>query len=225
MTKYKRSQQTILAIWIALIVYAFLFAPLASNELEHTIKVLTMQNASENMVLFAIFSLMGLWPMILAPLLLYTNQYKVRPWPFWFLSFGLGFFALAPYIALRKKTCSSELPHRPRWWKWWRSKMLTNIYAIAMAFLSLFFLSLMVFYKDHAAYFELFRTYRFVHVMTLDFLALHALAVFLIYNDRTKKGASSQIEDFPIFVKIAVITLPAFGPAIYPILKNRYSRV
>lgn len=227
-TPFSEGQKALLAYWISLSAYALLFSPRAADELRFAFEVMTFQDAGRNIVLFSVLCLMMLWPFILAPLLLFTNDYQLRPWPFWLLSFGLGFFALAPYVALRRKKLTVAPQHRPRWWQWWRHKMLTGVYAAATAALSLSLLTFMVVYKDLPAYMDLFFHYGFVHVMTLDCLSLHGLALWLIYQDPGDiPQGSSPITTVPLaamprFTKLAVLLLPVFGPAIYPILRHRY---
>ena len=139
------------------------------------------------------------------------------------MSFALGFFAIAPYLAFRQADSSSTLPTRPHWWQWWRSKMLSGIYATFTAAIALGLLSLTVFYKDIPSFILLFNTYRFIHVMTLDFLALHCMSLYLISQDKSSDAPTTNpFKALPWQSSLIIIALPAFGPALYPILRQRY---
>ena len=51
-----------------------------------------------------LFNLMGLWPVVYASLALSDGRDQaVSAWPFVVGSFGLGAFALMPYLALREQ--------------------------------------------------------------------------------------------------------------------------
>lgn len=207
---------TLLILWLSLLCYAIFLAPKAPDEIEFAIALFTFQNASANIVLFAILCLMMLWPFILAPLLLYTNRYRLRPWPFWFASFFLGYFAMAPYVFLRGRRSEKTLPERPRFWQWWRNRMLSKIYGVITAGMALALLALAVLYRDLESFMILFNHYGIVHVMTLDFLALHLLAVVLILQDQTGDNFYTLKRHYQILICL----LPAFGPALYPVLKH-----
>ncbi|HCF26169.1 MAG TPA: DUF2834 domain-containing protein, partial [Cyanobacteria bacterium UBA11049] len=51
----------------------------------------------------SLFNIMGVWPLIYSCLLFIDGRgQKVPAWPFATLSFGVGAFALLPYLALRE---------------------------------------------------------------------------------------------------------------------------
>lgn len=92
------------ALWLGFIVYAFLFAPPNQPDTFDLIKDLsTGQWQGINPLIIALFNIMGIWPMIYSCLVFIDGRAQNIPaWPFASVSFGVGAFALLPYLALRK---------------------------------------------------------------------------------------------------------------------------
>ena len=65
------------------------------------------------------------------------------------------------------------------------------------------------------AYFRLFDESKFVHVTSLDFCALSALAPLFLWNDAEKRGAGWALP---------LAAIPMLGPLIYLILRPRASK-
>lgn len=91
-------------LWIALVVYAFGFAPPAQPDTLELITHLSTGNwQGINPLVIALFNLMGIWPAIYTSVLLADGRgQKVRAFPFVIGSFAVGAFAILPYLALRQ---------------------------------------------------------------------------------------------------------------------------
>ncbi|MCZ0903518.1 DUF2834 domain-containing protein, partial [Microcoleus sp. HI-ES] len=91
-------------IWIAFSTYAFVFAPPDSPE---TITLITNLSTGKiadiNPLIVAFFNIIGVWPLIYSCVLFADGRgQKIPAWLFAVLSFGVGAFALLPYLALRE---------------------------------------------------------------------------------------------------------------------------
>jgi len=93
-----------LGLWITLLLYGFLFAPPQDPQTFELIEQLLFFEIEQiNPLIVSIFNLMGILPLMYASLLLIDgHQQQLRAWPFVILSFGVGAFAILPYLAFRK---------------------------------------------------------------------------------------------------------------------------
>ena len=95
----------LLAFWASFIGYATFLAPnvdpAASAALLPELFKLPGEN-TVNPVFLAIFGMLGVWPAVMAALLipLQPQAQSLKAWPFVTASFGLGAFGLTPYLAL-----------------------------------------------------------------------------------------------------------------------------
>ena len=97
-------------IWLGFSVYAFTMAPPAQPDTFDLIVNLSTGNwEGINPLIVSLFNLMGVWPTIYACLVLIDGAgQKVLAWPFVVASFGVGAFAILPYMALRDRNTSFE---------------------------------------------------------------------------------------------------------------------
>ncbi|MFC4775527.1 hypothetical protein ACFO9Q_01865 [Paenibacillus sp. GCM10023252] len=189
-------------MWLLFISYAWLLAPGASGSQDPILQDLLRMKAEEPAVL-VMFSLLGVFPMVYACLLLRDDRLRIPAWPFVLLSFALGAFALLPYYFLLSGLASRSEGNR------------TPIFLLRITdsrlFVSLLFLitSALMIYAitggDGEAYAAAFRHSSFVHVMTIDFVLLTLLSVYAIYtNNRLSKRGGALLGLIPIL-----------GPLIY----------
>ncbi|MEM6753417.1 MAG: DUF2834 domain-containing protein, partial [Cyanobacteria bacterium P01_C01_bin.38] len=91
-------------IWVGFSVYAFGFAPPNQPDTFELIKNLsTGQWEGINPLIVALFNLMGVFPLIYSCMVLIDGKgQKIPAWIFTTFSFGVGAFALLPYLALRE---------------------------------------------------------------------------------------------------------------------------
>lgn len=158
-----------------------------------------------NPLIVALFNLMGLWPMIYACVVLVDGcGQRVPAWPFVVASFGVGAFALLPYVALRRSPAPSAIPNtallrltESRW---------TGA-AIALGVVVLLGYGLAK--GDWADFIQQWHTSRFIHVMSLDFCVLSLVFPVLLADDLARRGMTQS------WIFWAVAIAPLVGPALY----------
>ncbi|MEL6493548.1 MAG: DUF2834 domain-containing protein [Cyanobacteria bacterium J06623_7] len=191
-------------LWLALTVYAIAssFTKTQQGDLELIIKMSTGELAGVNPILTAIFYIMGLFPVVYGAFVLFDSNQKLSPYLFWGASFGLGAFALLPYLALRQSNTTWNKS------KGWLLKSLdSRLMAIAS---SLSLIGLIIWgltQGDWSEFITQWQTSQFVHVMTIDFCCLSLLFPAILGDDIQRRGVQG------VFKAIAYI--PLFGPLIY----------
>jgi hypothetical protein len=160
-------------LWSALLALAFLTSPPAAPDTGALlVHFMTGQLDGQNLSLFALFNLMGVWPAAMAVAL----RFDASPWkwPFVLGGFALGAFALLPWLVLRpwdgRRATSASGLLGSRW--------LARALALAGAGLGLLFLV-----GDLPGFVVLWRTQQFPYVMSLDFAAM-TLAAGLLRLER-----------------------------------------
>lgn len=175
-------------IWLGFSVYAFTFAPPAPPDtFDLIVRLSTGQWDGINPLIVALFNLMGVWPMIYACLMLIDGAgQKLLAWPFVAASFGVGAFAVLPYLALRDRNPTFESA---------KSKLLSLldsawtgrvlfVGAIALLSYGLFNGNLGDNWSDFVYQ---WKTSQFIHVMSLDFCMLCVIFAPLLADDMAKR--------------------------------------
>lgn len=196
-------------IWLGFISYAFLLAPPNDPNTSQLIERLINFELEEiNPLIVAIFNLMGILPLMYAPLLLIDGKgQKLPAWIFMVLSFGVGAFAVLPYLAFRKP----ELNH---WEKTWSLKLLDfRLINISLVILFLVIFISGVIEGNWNNFFMQWQNSRFIHVMSLDFCLLILLFPALLLDDLTRR----KIDD-SLFFK-TIIWIPLIGTFLYLCLR------
>ncbi|MGQ4649943.1 DUF2834 domain-containing protein [Lyngbya aestuarii] len=197
-------------LWIGFIAYAFLLAP---PDQPDTVELITNLSTGKwqgiNPLIIALFNIMGIWPLIYSCLVFIDGkEQKILAWPFAIASFGMGAFALLPYLALRQPnqdfTGSKDI-----FLKIWDSRWL----GIALTVGTLILLSFGLIKGDWGSFIEQWQTSRFIHVMSLDFCLLCLLFPALLGDDLTRR----ELKDSPWFW--VVVLLPLLGPLLYLCLR------
>ena len=198
-------------IWVSFISYAFFIAPAASPDTLDLIIDLSAGNWSGiNPLVVSLFDLMGILPAIYACLLLFDGRgQKIPAWIFVIGSFGLGAFALLPYLALRESNTV---------WDGDKNRLLkileSPIIGIALMLGAIALIGSGIIYGDWADFVFQWQTNQFIHVMSLDFCLLSLLFPTLIKDDSIRRG----IKNPEIFWIISFI--PLFGALIYLSLRS-----
>ncbi|MBE9240518.1 hypothetical protein [Synechocystis salina] len=198
-------------LWLALVIFAFGFAPPSDPQTLALIKALSLGQWQDiNPVIIALFNLMGIWPMAYAAMLIGDRQGRKFPaWPFVAGSFFLGAFALLPYLVIwppptqtdsqTSNSASSKVA------KFWRSPWLGRILfllAIACALGA-------VLLGDWGDYWQQLQTNQFIAVMSSDFLCLTlAFPLLLAQNLHHGQGMRSSL-----LTPMAMV--PLFGALAY----------
>lgn len=193
-------------IWIAFSTYAFVFAPPDSPE---TIALITNLSTGKiagiNPLIVALFNIMGIWPLIYSCVLFADGRgQKIPAWLFATLSFGVGAFALVPYLALREP--NPEFPGKKNiFLKVLDSRFTGIVLTLGTAALVAFGLTK----GDWSDFIGQWQTSRFIHVMSLDFCMLSVLFPALLSDDMVRRGMQNSTAFY------AVTLVPLFGPLVY----------
>lgn len=197
-------------LWIGLISYAFLLAPPDQPDTFELIKNLSSGKwEGTNPLIVALFNIMGLWPIIYSCLLFTDGKgQKIPAWPFAAGSFGIGAFALLPYLALRepnrefigKKNLLVRI-FDSRW-----TGVVLTLGAIALVAYGL--------RGDWEDFVRQWQTSRFIHVMSLDFSLLCGLFPALLGDDMARRGSKNSL----VFWTVALV--PLLGPLAYLCLRS-----
>lgn len=178
-----------LGLWITLLLYGFLLAPPQDPQTFELIeKLIFFEIENINPLLVSIFNLMGILPLMYASLLLVDgHQQKLWAWPFVILSFGIGAFAILPYLAFRNPN--------PDWSgsKSWLIQLLDS--RIFNASLGISFLLILIpglIKADWNNFLLQWQNSRFIHVMTLDFCLLILLFPALLQDDLKRRQLNNS---------------------------------
>ncbi len=174
-----------IVLWLGLIGYALVLAPPDQPDTLSLIKNLSFGNWGDiNPIIIALFNLMGVWPMLYSSLMLVDGRSQSVPaWPFVVASFGVGAFAVLPYLALRRP--NSTFPGNRDWQlRLVDSRWLGGLAAIAIVALVSYGLG----WGNWGAFWEQWQTSRFIHVMSLDFCLLCLLVPALLGDDMARRG-------------------------------------
>lgn len=193
-------------LWLGFVSYAFFFAPPDNfPESLELIKNLSTGNwQGINPLIISLFNIMGIWPFVYsAVVFLDGRNQKIPAWPFASAAFGLGAFALLPYLALREPN-QIFIGEKNSFLKILDSRILGILLTIGTAVLFIYSLQ-----GDWADFVQQWQTSRFIHVMSLDFVMLSLLFPTLLGDDMTRRGWQNN----QLFWLFAII--PLFGPLIY----------
>ena len=205
------SKKILLAlIWIGFVSYAFTLAPPDRPDTFDLIKNLsTGKTAGVNPLIVALFNIMGVMPMVYSCVtFLDGRSQKLPAWLFTIVSFGVGAFALLPYLIFRQPSPVFQGQ------KNWLLKILDSRItggAIALGGIGLFIYG--VTNGDWSNFVQQWQTSRFIHVMSLDFCLLSALFPILLQDDIKRRG----LEKSQAFKILSFV--PFFGALIYLTLR------
>lgn len=198
-------------IWVGLIVYAFRFAPPNQPDTFQLIQRLSTGDWDGiNPLIVALFNLMGVWPIIYACVVIADGRLQSIPaWPFTLLSFGVGAFALLPYLGLRQP--NPEF----RGDKNLLIRILdSRITGIILTLIAITITSYGLMGADWNDFITQWQSGRFIHVMSLDFCLLALLFPSLLKDDMAKRGMNNDILFW------GVTLLPLFGPLLYLCIRH-----
>lgn len=193
-------------LWLGFVSYAFFLAPPDNfPESLELIKNLSTGNwQGINPLIISLFNIMGIWPFVYSAVVFFDGRnQKIPAWPFASAAFGLGAFALLPYLALREPN-QTFIGEKNSFLKILDSRILGILLTIGTAVLFIYSLQ-----GDWADFVQQWQTSRFIHVMSLDFVMLSLLFPTLLGDDMTRRGWQNH----QLFWLFAII--PLFGPLIY----------
>ena len=193
------------SLWLGFVVYAFFLAPPEQPGTFELIKNLSIgQWQGVNPLVIALFNLMGIWPLIYSTVVFIDGRgQKIPAWLFATASFGVGAFALLPYLALREPN-NQFVGKKNILLKLLDSRVTGFVLTVATVILVTYGIR----GGDWGSFVQEWQTNRFIHVMSIDFCLLCLLFPTLLGDDMARRGWNSQF-----FWLIALI--PLFGPLIY----------
>jgi hypothetical protein len=197
-------------LWVSFAVYAFFLAPPNQPDTFELIKNLsTGKWDGINPLVIALFNIMGIWPMIYSGLIFSDGrEQKIPAWPFAVGSFGVGAFALLPYLALReanpKFTGSKDIVLKILDSRW---------LGVALTIGTLVLLSFGLLKGDWGDFIQQWQNSRFIHVMSLDFCLLCLLFPALLGDDMARRG----LKNSSVFWAVALV--PLVGSLLYLCLR------
>ncbi len=201
-------------LWLGFVSYAFLLAPPdRPDTLQLIIDLSTGKWAGINPLVIALFNLMGILPLIYAALILIDGKnQRIPAGLFSALSFGVGAFAILPYLALREpnsRPIGDSLAERLRQRNGMIKLVDSRWFGIILSIGTIGLLAYGIGRGDWADFVQQWHTSRFIHVMSLDFCLLILLLPVLIGDDiprrRFTNPRSIQLLSF----------IPLFGGLLY----------
>ncbi|HEY9725097.1 MAG TPA: DUF2834 domain-containing protein [Chroococcales cyanobacterium] len=199
-------------MWAGFVAYVLWLAPLDRSDTWPLVKkLLTLQWGKVNAIIPAIFSLMGVWPMIYACLMFPDGRMQnFRAWPYFLTSNGTGVICLMPYLILRKR--NQEFYGKKDKWLRMLDKRSTGV---TLLISTIGFLAYAAIAGDWGDYVQEFQSRHFVHLISLDFCLMCLIfpLTSLFDDDMARRG----LNDSRIFWAVALI--PLFGPLIYLCLR------
>ncbi|MBD0267366.1 MAG: DUF2834 domain-containing protein [Cyanobacteria bacterium Co-bin8] len=197
-------------LWISVLVYAFVLAPPNQPGTADLIVRLSVGDWDGiNPAVSALFSVMGIWPMIYAAIALIDgHQQQAKAWPFVVASFGTGAFAILPYLIWRSPNPTFTGA------KTWLLKLLDSRWlGLGLLLASLGLVAFGLIAGDWSDFWQQWRTSRFIHVASLDFCLLWGLFPVLLGDDMARRGLKQ-----PAWFWVVVL-LPLIGAAAYLTLR------
>ena len=215
--------------WLAFSVYVAAFSPgefsASADSFDNQLILKAIDDpTSLNPIFFAIFNALGVLPAVnLALLLPGSRDQKPLPTaPFIGASFALGFGAAGPYLALREprpeRLARSEVGFFTRY------VTESRVYGAGLLAASLFLAGSLLAIPDGAAavaeFSSLFGSSKLVHVSTIDFAILSAIAFEPIKEDMARRGWWEEgADDNNVARLLAFSAIPLVGPAAYLLLR------
>ncbi|MBD2184625.1 DUF2834 domain-containing protein [Aerosakkonema funiforme] len=197
-------------LWIGFVSYAFLLAPPTQPDTWMLIKNLSLGELEGiNPIIVSLFYIMGVWPMIYSCVLFIDGKgQKIRAWPFAIGSFGVGAFAVLPYLALREQNIEF-IGEKNIFLKVVDSRWT----AIFISLIAVGLVGYAMLAGDWGDFIKKWQTSQFIHVMSLDFCMLCLLFPALVRDDMARR----DIKDRQVFGAVSFI--PLFGALLYLCLR------
>ena len=232
----------LLALWLALLGYVFTLSPNQTPTLDNFVVLKLIGQKPDdpyvvNPVFEAVFNIMGVYPAIFGALLVPGGKSGRRSegplgaplpaWPFVVAAFGLGAYALIPYMALWAPPRTAEerpvLPPPPEDTEGWNRLFLRGAETPVLPALLLAAGGYWIFRAASAPpeawleYLRQFDSSRLVHATSVDFALCTALVPFWLTLDaegRRWSGAKNGLASALAFV-------PVLGPCVYLLLRPK----
>lgn len=205
-------KKPILAIcWFAGWIHVFFYSPKGGQSVSDFIAaVMQPGNGQVDPMVFMIFNMLGIWPLIMVAMLVQDEQAKLKAWPFAFSSMVLGNSALYIYLFLRREQAAFVGP-TTKLVRFGESKILALFLLISTVALIIYGFS----EGSMASYAETWKVTFFVNVMTVDFF-LFTLAFAMILPDDMRRRNMAVKPHTWLYALV-----PVLGATVYMTLRSR----
>ena len=195
-------------IWLSFVAYTIWLAPLDHSYTWYLgRKLITLQWGDLNAYIPAIFSLMGVLPMVYACLMFVDGRMQTfRAWPYFVGSNFTGVICLLPYLLFRR--CNQAFEGEQDKWLQLFDRRSTGVALLVSAIALIIYAVVMGDWED---YVQQFRTQPFVHLISLDFCLM--CLIFPITSLFDDDMARRNIYSTRLFWSVALV--PLFGPLVY----------
>jgi len=169
-------------VWVLGWIHVFWFSPDdESSTMDFISAVMQNNTALVDPLVFMVFNLLGIWPLVMVAILVQDNQGRLKAWPFAFSSMLLGNSALYIYLFFRREQ-NGYVPQKSLLVRFAESKILAVVLLLSTIALLLYgFLQ-----GSFAAYAKAWQVNYFVNVMTIDFF-LFAIAFAAVLADDMRR--------------------------------------
>jgi hypothetical protein len=199
-------------IWLAWVIYAFAFAPQQEiADMDYIMKMARMETEHIDASVIALFNLMGVWPMIMAAILLIDGRgQRIPAWPFLLGSCVLGNFILFPYLLLRKNN-----PHfdgnKTLGVRFAESKLFVTVITLMACFMIAMALS----QGSIEAFVAAFEVNNLVNIMSFDFILFLFAFPAILGDDMSRRGMTDTRQFWLYSLP------PVLGPCLYLVVRPR----
>ena len=196
-----------LIIWVAFLLYSFLWAPESQPGDPGFAELAQVQGT--NPIVWSIFNFVGIWALLYAAILLIENRERFIPsWPFVLGALGLGMYFLMPYFAIRGVKKKKQKEEKSWFIKIVDSRILGIILVLLSLGIILYGIIAASINNSWMEYGTMFKDIRFIHVMTIDFSFLSLFYPILIWDDMKRRNWERK----KLFI---LFSLPVLGALIY----------
>lgn len=177
------------SIWLTFVVYAIAssFFKTQQGDLDLIIDLSLGNWSGINPMIIGMFYIMGIFPIVYAAFILFDSNQGISPYPFFAVSFGVGAFALLPYLALRQPDTT---------WEGAKNWLLDVLDSRLMAIISSITIAVLLVWGltqgNWSDFVEQWQTSQFIHVMSIDFCLLCLLFPAVLGDDMKRRGVNTD---------------------------------
>ncbi|MDX1697771.1 MAG: hypothetical protein R3308_05755 [Thiohalobacterales bacterium] len=200
-------------LWVLGWMHVLAFSPSGGESTaDFIIAVMQADRDRVDPMVFMVFNLLGIWPLIMVAMLVQDTQGKLKAWPFAFSSMILGNSALYIYLFLRlpQGRFAGSMSGLVRFAE---SKILAYFLLGSTVALLVYGFS----QGSFAVFTATWKTHFFVNVMTVDFFLFTAAFAFILSDDMRRRNM--QVNGRFWFYAL----VPVLGAASYLVVRKPLS--
>ena len=190
----------LVTVWVLGWIHVFWFSPDDGSSMQDFIvAVMQVNTAVVDPLVFMVFNLLGIWPIVMVAMLVQDNQGRLKAWPFAFSSMVLGNSALYLYLFFRREQ-QGYIPPKTRLVRFAESKITAVVLLLSTLALMLYGFA----QGSLAAYAKAWEVNYIVNVMTIDFF-LFAIAFAAVLGDDMRRRNMKIDSLFWLYVLVPVL--------------------